>query len=198
MNRLCRECERSIGARPGCPCSRCQGRRRFCNKRCFDKWQRRSRRAHVCRTCRKTFTRPPSTEHHDPPVFCSWRCTTVDYQRRASPATRWCPLCEEEKPISAFSRRGGRRPGYQHYCRCCVNRRTRGAGDAKTIRRLLWFQEGRCAYCRELLGASYHVDHMTPIARGGTSDPANLALACARCNLRKRTRTATEFLEAVA
>lgn len=51
---------------------------------------------------------------------------------------------------------------------------------------------GVCAYCPTPLGR-YHLDHMTPIVRGGTSDPQNLALACPTC-LRKHAQTADEFL----
>lgn len=33
-----------------------------------------------------------------------------------------------------------------------------------------------------------HLDHIVPLARGGTHDPENLAVACARCNLSKGAR----------
>jgi hypothetical protein len=44
----------------------------------------------------------------------------------------------------------------------------------------------RCVYC----GATpndgpQHVDHVIPVAEGGTDDPANLVTACASCNLGK-------------
>lgn len=54
----------------------------------------------------------------------------------------------------------------------------------------------RCEYCRmdaELQGATFHVEHIVPRARGGSSDPENLAWACPACNLRKSHRiTATD------
>jgi 5-methylcytosine-specific restriction endonuclease McrA len=37
-------------------------------------------------------------------------------------------------------------------------------------------------------GRIYHIDHLIPTAMGGTSDPENLALACAPCNQSKRRR----------
>ncbi len=43
----------------------------------------------------------------------------------------------------------------------------------------------RCEYCRlPARGqvATFPVDHVTPRTAGGGSDPANLALACPRCN----------------
>lgn len=69
-----------------------------------------------------------------------------------------------------------------------------GHFTATDLRRLYEEQSGCCYYCEIGLGGKYHVDHKLPIARGGTNDPTNLALACARCNLRKNTLTAEEFI----
>ncbi len=53
-------------------------------------------------------------------------------------------------------------------------------------------QRGRCVYCRAKLRIS-HIDHIVPVAQGGTNDKANLQLLCAGCNLRKSDRNDTEF-----
>ena len=55
-------------------------------------------------------------------------------------------------------------------------------------------QSGRCVYCgRSLKPGMSHIDHITPVAQGGTNDPHNLQLLCPGCNLRKGARTDTEF-----
>lgn len=54
-------------------------------------------------------------------------------------------------------------------------------------------QEGLCAYCETPLFGTYHVDHMVPISRGGSSYWTNLAIACPTCNIRKHSKTAEEF-----
>jgi hypothetical protein len=49
----------------------------------------------------------------------------------------------------------------------------------------------RCEYCRmhqALQGATFHLEHVIPISRGGTSELSNLALACPACNLKKSDR----------
>lgn len=49
----------------------------------------------------------------------------------------------------------------------------------------------RCEYCRmhqSLQGATFHVEHIIPRSKGGSSDLANLALACPGCNLHKADR----------
>jgi hypothetical protein len=37
--------------------------------------------------------------------------------------------------------------------------------------------------------ATFHIDHVVPIAAGGETAPFNLALACVSCSLRKGART---------
>jgi 5-methylcytosine-specific restriction endonuclease McrA len=51
---------------------------------------------------------------------------------------------------------------------------------------------GVCEYCRlpqASQEATFHVDHIRPLAVGGTTTPFNLALACVTCSLRKAART---------
>ena len=53
----------------------------------------------------------------------------------------------------------------------------------------------RCEYCRmsqSLQGASFHIEHIIPRARGGRADFENLALACPGCNLHKADRIHAE------
>lgn len=58
----------------------------------------------------------------------------------------------------------------------------------------------RCHYCNRKgsldVGPDdrpWHVDHMTAIARGGTDEDENLALACKRCNLAKGVQPYQQF-----
>lgn len=50
----------------------------------------------------------------------------------------------------------------------------------------------RCEYCHSLelvTGGPLHIEHVIPEVLGGRTTLDNLALACARCNLHKGTRT---------
>lgn len=50
-----------------------------------------------------------------------------------------------------------------------------------------------CRYCgRKSPDVSLEIDHVIPIADGGTNDPANLVAACWECNLGKRDRRLSE------
>lgn len=53
-------------------------------------------------------------------------------------------------------------------------------------------QRGKCANCRSKLIKSgykkYHVDHIMPLARGGSNDKYNLQCLCPTCNMRKHAK----------
>lgn len=60
-----------------------------------------------------------------------------------------------------------------------------------TIRRA----ENRCEYCQlSQLGqaATFHIDHVVPLAAGGPTTEDNLALACVACSLYKGARQEIE------
>lgn len=52
-----------------------------------------------------------------------------------------------------------------------------------------------CFYCERVLFDNYHIDHKIPLSRGGTSNKENLCAACPSCNLKKKDKTAEEFLD---
>jgi 5-methylcytosine-specific restriction endonuclease McrA len=58
----------------------------------------------------------------------------------------------------------------------------------RDLRRLVVLQDGRCFWCDGALGLSPHVDHIIPLARGGTGDVWNVALSCPTCNVRKQAQ----------
>ena len=76
-------------------------------------------------------------------------------------------------------------------------RRAQQAGSTVTpsdIHKLFVRQQGKCAYCRKRISHSlFHLDHVVPLARGGTNDLNNLFVACAPCNLSKVDRLAQEW-----
>lgn len=79
-----------------------------------------------------------------------------------------------------------------------ANRRARmkeagGSFTAEDIKDLYATQGGRCYYCSVEIEEGYHIEHMTPLSRGGRNDVSNICLACAPCNFKKHTKTAEEF-----
>jgi 5-methylcytosine-specific restriction endonuclease McrA len=52
---------------------------------------------------------------------------------------------------------------------------------------------GRCRFCDAPLEAKSHIEHLTPVSRGGSSHRRNISLACGPCNLAKTNKTLVEF-----
>lgn len=74
---------------------------------------------------------------------------------------------------------------------------------ARKLRKSAWWQRriavGRCYYCkRSVPPAELTMDHIVPLARGGTSSKGNLVAACKSCNSRKKTMLPLEWEEYMA
>jgi 5-methylcytosine-specific restriction endonuclease McrA len=63
-----------------------------------------------------------------------------------------------------------------------------GSHTAADVCDILKLQRNRCAICCEKLGKKYHVDHIIPLAKGGTNDRKNIQITCKPCNLAKGAR----------
>jgi len=79
------------------------------------------------------------------------------------------------------------------------NRRSRmknaeGSFSASDITRIFSSQEGRCAGCKSPIdGSNYHVDHIMPLALGGSNWPSNIQILCPPCNLSKGAKHPDEW-----
>lgn len=136
---------------------------------------------------------------------------------------RECPKCKKVCPLTLeyYSVAERNATGFYSWCReCCRNKqralvknspeiiklykrtyssnqRVRRFGvsgylSRKLVDQLMNDQSGKCAYCQALLD-KYHVDHITPLARGGTHELSNLCLACPSCNHSKWASTLEEW-----
>lgn len=54
---------------------------------------------------------------------------------------------------------------------------------------------GCCRYCSAAFDGTEELDHLTPVARGGTNDIGNLTYACHACNRAKGAKTLPEFMK---
>ena len=54
-------------------------------------------------------------------------------------------------------------------------------------------QKGKCFWCGKRVGEEYHVDHVVPLAKGGSNGPENLVIACPSCNISKRDKHPMDF-----
>lgn len=68
-----------------------------------------------------------------------------------------------------------------------------GSHTLADILAMMNIQRGKCVYCRCDITKSYQVDHIVPVARGGSNDKSNLQLLCRTCNLDKRDKDPLEY-----
>lgn len=52
-----------------------------------------------------------------------------------------------------------------------------------------------CRFCGAQLNKAGHIEHLTPLARGGSHNKNNITLSCYKCNLEKTSKTLDEYLE---
>ena len=80
------------------------------------------------------------------------------------------------------------------------NRRARkrsngGALSANLSAKLFKLQRGKCACCKRPLGDDYHMDHIMPIALGGSNTDDNMQLLTATCNQEKWKKHPVDFMQ---
>lgn len=115
--------------------------------------------------------------------------------------------------------KAGIRVGFRSVCRICMAKHTKrfdanhpesvarrratrlqrsqalSSNDLQRVSKLRKILRDKCRFCStDLLGGG-HIDHLTPVARGGTNSPGNLTLCCEACNLAKTSKTRDEFEE---
>lgn len=77
------------------------------------------------------------------------------------------------------------------------NRRARKGGgklSADLPEKLFAMQRGLCACCKKPLGKNYHLDHIMPLALGGSNTDDNMQLLTPRCNIQKSKKHPIDFM----
>lgn len=61
--------------------------------------------------------------------------------------------------------------------------------------KLFLLQRGKCACCSLPLGEKYHLDHIMPLALGGSNTDDNIQLLRATCNQQKKAKHPVDFMQ---
>jgi len=75
--------------------------------------------------------------------------------------------------------------------------RTRGRFTQRRVSQLKQDQSGKCVYCPTPLD-KFHIDHIMPLALGGSNTDDNIQLLCPKCNLRKHSKHPDVFAKEIA
>lgn len=153
----------------------------------------RAEKAAYDREYRKTHPRKDSKE-----LQKAW--AEANREKRSAQA-RARRLANLEKVRAAEKARKALRPPEERVLHEARRRaRKRGAGGNYTVsdtRRIRKAQKGKCAYCRQPLGNKPHLDHIMPLAKGGSNAAANLQWLCADCNYRKSAKDPIVFARSI-
>jgi 5-methylcytosine-specific restriction endonuclease McrA len=87
-----------------------------------------------------------------------------------------------------------KRREYSHTRRARIS----GAGGVISqgfVDRLFELQKGKCPCCNQPLGDDCHIDHIMPLALGGSNADENIQLLRATCNGQKHAKHPVDFMQ---
>ena len=205
---------------PAVPCDWCGASfrprddgRRFCSRDCYDagkaaerteRAEREAREGRTCTACGKTkplqlFYFREKRGHYT--SRCK-KCLKARSKRNLGELKKHAPEVLKARNRERGARyRAKNRGAYNANAHRYRARKLRAEGShtAKDVVRLWHRQRGECARCETRLGKRpsdthvYHVDHVTPLSRGGSDLEKNLQLLCVSCNCSKNDRYRAEF-----
>lgn len=113
------------------------------------------------------------------------------YARERTDAIAAAKQWQRDNPEKARARKRRwelNHPEYNNNKRAARMDTAEGLFTATDVKRLRASQGNGCAACRACLDDGYHIDHVMPLARGGSNWPDNLQLLCPPCNRRKSSK----------
>ena len=146
-----------------------------------------SKRVKICNDCKETKRRITDR---------TYRSENAEIYRQATRKYRRANPEKVDKLRRAWDKANPEKRRHINSVAGSVRRaRERDAPGGHTFRDIeskLELQGGKCYYCKREL-KRMHIEHKIPLARGGTNWPANIAIACPRCNRKKHVKTAQEY-----
>lgn len=148
----------------------------------------------ICKTCMKKYNDAHYLANKDAKLQKSKNWYSQNAGRKHETQSVWR---QKNKDIDRANHREWRLKNPDSVIASMANRRARkaeagGTYNASDIKKLFGLQNGKCAACCIKLirsGAGrFHIDHIMPIALGGSNWPHNLQLLCPTCNYKKHAK----------
>lgn len=174
---------------------------------------RAASRQKQCETCSRCFT-PRTTQIADGQGrFCSQKCNVASQAAMNSAASQekskksWKATNAANPIVKSGAAnpmwKGGKPATYQRrfargaYREAWNKRRVKGgqAIESGIAQKLGGSQKWMCVVCRCDIKDGYHLDHIMPLALGGTNASVNLQLLCPACNRKKHAKHPVDFMQ---
>lgn len=81
----------------------------------------------------------------------------------------------------------------QHQRRRALKKNAVGSFSATDIQIQMRSQANRCWWCGVGLDKGWHIDHLIPLAKGGSNNPENIVISCPHCNVSRQDRLPQEW-----
>ena len=110
----------------------------------------------------------------------TWRKNNPEKVREIN--ARYASANKEYMQIKAHKRRA-------------AQRKNGGSLSRGITEKLYKLQRGMCACCGEPLGDDYNIDHIIPLALGGSNSDVNVQLLKAKCNRKKSSKHPIDYMQ---
>ena len=124
----------------------------------------------------------------------AWRAANPEKTRAAAAAYRAKNLEKAREWTAAWSANNRESKRIHEHNRRARKKENGGKLSKNLAARLYKLQRGKCACCKLPLGDDYHLDHIMPLALGGSNTDDNIQLLRASCNLSKHTKHPISFM----
>lgn len=151
----------------------------------------------ACRPCKARRTAKYRASHPEKVKagIDAWR---IENKTKANASSTSWAAANPEKVLasSAAWKKSNKQAVHIHNQNRRARKRASGGSLSKGLsEKLFTLQRGKCACCKQPLGNDYHLDHIVPLALGGTNTDDNMQLLRQRCNNQKGAKHPVDFMQ---